>query len=189
LAISPNSALAHSARANVLRAKAQNLGMQNQCDEAILEYETVLASNPNAIGALLGLANCKFFTGSIEDAVPVTEQAILLSLTIRISGFRISSSGARVWCNRGLTRRSAGSKRRVTPIRHTPKSASSSLLAMASKARPNVPPRNSPKPVGWPAHLRALLARRRDLWGCPTSAPSPHPLFFPAPPTPRSLTI
>src|SRR5215472_831623 len=50
LATSPNSLLAHLARAQVLRAQAQNLGMWNQCDEAILEYEMVLASNPNSIG-------------------------------------------------------------------------------------------------------------------------------------------
>jgi TolB-like protein len=79
LATSPNSTLAHFARAQVLRAKTQNLDMQNQCDEAILEYETVLASNPNAVGALWGIANCKFFTGSIEDAVLVAEKAIVLS--------------------------------------------------------------------------------------------------------------
>jgi TolB-like protein/class 3 adenylate cyclase/Flp pilus assembly protein TadD len=79
LATSPNSALAHYAKAEVLRAKTQNLGMQNQCDEAILEYETVLASNPNSTGALLDLGYCKFFTGSIEDAVPLAEKVILLS--------------------------------------------------------------------------------------------------------------
>jgi tetratricopeptide (TPR) repeat protein len=79
LATSPNSALTHFAKAQVLRAQCQDLGMQNQCDEAILEYETVLASNPNAIGALGGLAHCKFFTGSIEDAVSLAEKVILLS--------------------------------------------------------------------------------------------------------------
>ena len=53
--------------------------MWNQCDEAILEYERVLASDPNWLGALKGLANCKIFTGSIEEAVPLVEQAIRLS--------------------------------------------------------------------------------------------------------------
>ena len=67
-------------------------------DEAILEYETVLASNPNALGALLGLANCKFFIGSIEDAVPLAEQITPSALTIRRSGFRICKSGERVCC-------------------------------------------------------------------------------------------
>jgi adenylate cyclase len=79
LATSPNSTLAHLARAQVLRAQAQNLGMWNQCDGAILEYETVLASDPNIVLALGGIANCKFYTGSIEDAVPLAERAIRLS--------------------------------------------------------------------------------------------------------------
>jgi TolB-like protein/DNA-binding winged helix-turn-helix (wHTH) protein/cytochrome c-type biogenesis protein CcmH/NrfG len=79
LASSPNSALAHYAKAQVLRAKFQDLGMQNQCDAAIFEYETVLASYPNWTAALWGLASCKFYTGSIEDAVPLAEQTIRLS--------------------------------------------------------------------------------------------------------------
>jgi adenylate cyclase len=72
LATSPNSPPAHYAKAQVLRT-------QNQCDEAILEYETALASDPNWIGALHGLANCKVFTGSIEESVSLAERAIRLS--------------------------------------------------------------------------------------------------------------
>jgi tetratricopeptide (TPR) repeat protein len=79
LATSPNSAQAHFAKAQVLRAKTQNLGMQDQYDEALLEYETVLASNPNYTAALWGLASCKFYTGLIEEAVPLAEQTIRLS--------------------------------------------------------------------------------------------------------------
>jgi len=79
LATSPNSPLAHYARAEILRAQALNLGMPNQCDEAILEYERVLASDPNWLGALKGLANCKFYTGSIEESVSLAEQAMRLS--------------------------------------------------------------------------------------------------------------
>jgi tetratricopeptide (TPR) repeat protein len=79
LATSPNSNLAHMAKAQMLRAQAQNLGMWNQYDEAILEYERVLASDPNMLGALTGLANCKAYTGSLEEAVSLAEQAIRLS--------------------------------------------------------------------------------------------------------------
>jgi tetratricopeptide (TPR) repeat protein len=79
LTTSPNSTLAHFAKAQVLRAQTQALGMPNQCDGAILEYETMLASDRNNVNALRGLANCKFFTGSIEEAVPLAEQAIRLS--------------------------------------------------------------------------------------------------------------
>src|SRR5262249_22932686 len=67
------------AKAQVLRAQAQNLGMWNRCDEAILEYERVLASYPNSLGALRAIANCKFFTGSMEESVSLAEQAIRLS--------------------------------------------------------------------------------------------------------------
>jgi adenylate cyclase len=79
LALSPSSPLAHNAKGQVLRAQAQALGAQNGFEEAILEYETVLASNPNLVGVLGSLAHCKFFTGSIEEAIPLIEQAIRLS--------------------------------------------------------------------------------------------------------------
>jgi tetratricopeptide (TPR) repeat protein len=72
LAVSPSSPLAHNGKGNVLRA-------QDQYEEAIPEYETVLASNRNWVGALVGLAQCKFYTGSIEQALPLVEQAIRLS--------------------------------------------------------------------------------------------------------------
>jgi tetratricopeptide (TPR) repeat protein len=62
-----------------LRAQAQALGALGRCEEAIREYEIVLVSDRNAVNALAGLANCKFFTGSIEEAIPLTEQAIRLS--------------------------------------------------------------------------------------------------------------
>jgi adenylate cyclase len=72
LAASPGSLLAHAVKGNVLRA-------QNRFEEAILEYETVLASNPNAAGVLAALGQCRFFTGSIEELFPLVERAIRLS--------------------------------------------------------------------------------------------------------------
>jgi adenylate cyclase len=72
LAASPGSLLAHAVKGNVLRA-------QNRFEEAILEYETVLASNPNMAGVLAALGQCKFFTGSIEELFPLVERAIRLS--------------------------------------------------------------------------------------------------------------
>jgi tetratricopeptide (TPR) repeat protein len=72
LTASPLSLLAHHAKGNVLRA-------QNRYQDAIPEYETVIASNRNAVGALAGIAQCKFYTGSIEEAIPLVEQAIRLS--------------------------------------------------------------------------------------------------------------
>jgi adenylate cyclase len=72
LAASPRSPLAHLAKGQVLRA-------QRRYEEAIPEYETVLASNPNWILAITAIGWCKFFTGSIGETIPFHERAIRLS--------------------------------------------------------------------------------------------------------------
>jgi TolB-like protein/Tfp pilus assembly protein PilF len=72
LATSPRSTLAHYPKGQVLRAR----GLP---EEAILEFETVLAFNPNAVGALFHLGWCKLMTGSIDEVIPLVEQAIRLS--------------------------------------------------------------------------------------------------------------
>jgi TolB-like protein/class 3 adenylate cyclase/Flp pilus assembly protein TadD len=72
LAASPQSAFVHLAKGDVLRA-------QNRCQEAIPEYETVLAFDRNAAYALHALGGCKLVTGSIEEVIPLEEQAIRLS--------------------------------------------------------------------------------------------------------------
>jgi len=72
LAASPRSPLAHYAKGRVLRT-------QGRCEEAIPEYETALALNRNLVGALNGLGWCKLYAGSIEEVIPLVEQAIRLS--------------------------------------------------------------------------------------------------------------
>jgi len=72
LAASPRYAFAHFAKGNVLRA-------QNRWDEAIPEYEAALALNHNLVLALLNLGWCKLSIGSIEEVIPLLEQAIRLS--------------------------------------------------------------------------------------------------------------
>jgi adenylate cyclase len=72
LATSPRSPPAHYAKGQVLRA-------QGLFEEAISEYETVLAFNRNWVSAYAHLGRCKFFTGSIEEMTPLLEQAIRLS--------------------------------------------------------------------------------------------------------------
>ena len=72
LAAFPRTALAHYAKAQVLRA-------QQRFDEAISEYETVLAFNRNWVHAIAALGYCRFITGSIEAAIPAQERAIRLS--------------------------------------------------------------------------------------------------------------
>jgi adenylate cyclase len=69
LAASPRYALAHHVKGQVLRA-------QNRWEEAIPEYETALASNPNLLGALNGLGWCKLYAGSMEEVIPLVELAL-----------------------------------------------------------------------------------------------------------------
>jgi TolB-like protein/Tfp pilus assembly protein PilF len=72
LAASPRSALAHHAKGQVLRA-------QRRYAEAIPEYETVLAVNRSWVSALHHVGQCKLFAGSIDETIPLLEQAIRLS--------------------------------------------------------------------------------------------------------------
>jgi adenylate cyclase len=69
LAASPRYALAHVVKGDAMRA-------QNRCEEAILEYESALASNSNLPGVLNGLGLCKLSAGSIDEVIPLVEQAI-----------------------------------------------------------------------------------------------------------------
>jgi adenylate cyclase len=72
LAASPRSPLAHNAKGQVLRA-------QRRYDEAIPVYETALAFNRNWVRVYADLGECKLFTGSIEEAILLYEQALRLS--------------------------------------------------------------------------------------------------------------
>ena len=72
VAASPRSSVAHFAKGQVLRA-------QDRYDEAILEYETVIALNRNWAHAYSHLGWCRFVTGAIEALIPAQEQAIRLS--------------------------------------------------------------------------------------------------------------
>jgi TolB-like protein len=72
LAASPRSLLARIAKANVLRA-------QGRCNEAIPEFEALLAIDHNAVAVLDALADCKLLIGQIEEVIPLEELAIRLS--------------------------------------------------------------------------------------------------------------
>jgi len=72
LAASPRSATVHFAKGEVLRA-------QKRYDEAIPEYERVLAFDRNSVSALVALGHCKLMSGSIEELIPLMERAIRLS--------------------------------------------------------------------------------------------------------------
>jgi adenylate cyclase len=72
LAASPGSTPAHLAKGQLLR-------VEGRCDEAIPEFEMVIASNRNSPGALFALGECKLLTGSIDEAIPLADRAIRLS--------------------------------------------------------------------------------------------------------------
>ena len=72
LPASPRFSYAHYVKATVLRA-------QHRCEEALPEFETALALRRNSVGALQGLGWCKLFTGSIDEVIPLEDQAIRLS--------------------------------------------------------------------------------------------------------------
>jgi tetratricopeptide (TPR) repeat protein len=72
LAAAPRSPLAHYAKGHVLRSR----GLPEQ---ALSEYETVLALNRNWVFAIAALAQCKLATGSIDEVIPLEEQAIRIS--------------------------------------------------------------------------------------------------------------
>ena len=104
LAAAPRSPLAHFAKGQVLRA-------QDRYDEAIAEYETVIALNRNWANAHSHLGWCKFVTGSIGEVIPAQERAIRLSPRdpqIGLFYFRIGfghllqsrTDEAIVWCER-----------------------------------------------------------------------------------------
>jgi len=72
VAASPSSALAHNAKAEVLR-------VQRQCAEAIPEYETAIALNRNWVAAIAAVGRCKIYIGSIDEGIAAQEHAIRLS--------------------------------------------------------------------------------------------------------------
>jgi adenylate cyclase len=66
LAASPRSATAHFAKGEILDA-------QQRFEEAIPEYQTVIAFNRNWADAISSLGHCRLLTGSIEAAIRLME--------------------------------------------------------------------------------------------------------------------
>jgi TolB-like protein/class 3 adenylate cyclase len=87
LASSPEYPVAHLARANLLKD-------QRRCEDAIPEFEKVLALDRSAVGAASGLGYCKFLTGGSDaEAIELHEQAIRLSPRDPSIAFRYASLG------------------------------------------------------------------------------------------------
>jgi TolB-like protein/DNA-binding winged helix-turn-helix (wHTH) protein/Tfp pilus assembly protein PilF len=116
LAASPLSPTAHYAKGQLLYA-------QHRCDEAIPEFETVIAFSRNSAWAIALLGCCKFWVGSIDEAIPLLEQAVRLSphdpqigyLTVRLGLLHLLQSNtdeAITWLKR------AGSTAPALPFLH-----------------------------------------------------------------------
>jgi TolB-like protein/Tfp pilus assembly protein PilF len=72
LAVSARSPMAHYAYGQVLRASRRD-------ERGIQEYQEALAFNPSWADALADLGWCKFWVGSLDEAIALQEQAIRLS--------------------------------------------------------------------------------------------------------------
>jgi TolB-like protein/Tfp pilus assembly protein PilF len=72
LVASPRRPLAHLAKGMLLHARGDP-------EQAIPEYETVIASNRNWVNVLYTLGMCKLLVGSLEETTPLVEQAIRFS--------------------------------------------------------------------------------------------------------------
>jgi adenylate cyclase len=86
LATSPQDPLVHLAKGVLLRA-------QLRPEEAMPEFETVLAFDPNSTQALHLLGWCKWLTGSIDEVIPLAEQAIRLNPRDPVIAFRYGRIG------------------------------------------------------------------------------------------------
>jgi tetratricopeptide (TPR) repeat protein len=78
--------LAHSAKAAWLKA-------QGRCEEAIPEYETVIAHDRNSVSALANLGQCKIFTGAIDEGIALEVRVLRLSPRDPFNGNRYMAIG------------------------------------------------------------------------------------------------
>jgi len=86
LAISPRSPLTHYAKATWLKA-------QGRCEEAIPEYEMLIALNRNWVSVLANLGQCKILLGSMDEGIVLQEQVLRLSPRDPFNGNRYDMIG------------------------------------------------------------------------------------------------
>ena len=72
VAASPRSAVTHY-------AKGQALRVQGHHQDAIREYEAVLALDRNWVAAFADIGRCKIFIEPVDEAIPAQQKAIRLS--------------------------------------------------------------------------------------------------------------
>src|SRR6516164_1818494 len=146
LAASPRYAFAHHVRGQVLRA-------QNRWEEAIPEYEMALALNRNMVLAFTRLGWCKLYAGSINEVIPLVEQAIRLSprdpgiggwyyLIGTVHLLQSLTDEAIVWLEK------ARSATPTVPLQRSRLAAAYALRSETERAAAD-----SPKPGGWRAGI------------------------------------
>jgi len=79
LLVSPGNSFAHFVKAVVLMAERRN-------EDAIPEFETVIAADHNLASAYAALGWCKMMTGLIDETIPLEQRAIRLSPRDRYIG-------------------------------------------------------------------------------------------------------
>ncbi len=79
LAADPTNPYTHYVKAQIYRAQAQDLGMQDRFKPAIAEYETVIALDRNNADAIKQLARVKILLGAPAEAIPLLERAMRIS--------------------------------------------------------------------------------------------------------------
>src|SRR5205823_13090081 len=163
LAAAPRSSPGRFAKGQVLRA-------QHRYDEAILEYETVIALNRNWAHAYSHLGWCRFMTGSIEALIPAQEQAIRLSPRDPQIGLFYSRIGrahllqsrtdeAIVWCEKARNATPAAAIfRSFLASGYALKGDSERAAAELAKAR---------RLVGDDRYASIARLRAADSWGVP----------------------
>ena len=123
LAASPSNQRAHFAKGQMRRA-------QGRWEEALAEYEMVVALDHNSVTGLVNIGRCRNAAGFLDaqsrrwsapsGSVPATP----------LSGPGIRRLAWCICCNPASTRRSSGTKRRAAPIRNGRLPAAGSLPPM-----------------------------------------------------------
>jgi tetratricopeptide (TPR) repeat protein len=103
LAVSPSSSFAHMCKGQLLGAGPVPGGHSR--------IRTALGLDRNRVGELTDLGWCKLSTGSIEEAIPLVEQAIRLDPRNPDIGTDYCGLGSCICCNRTPTKQSFGSKK------------------------------------------------------------------------------
>ena len=171
LSVAPRDWLAHYAKGSVLRR-------QGNVEDAISEFETALALNPNWLNSLNLLAWCKIMTGSIAEAIPLDPPEPRRSRPLRLLYQHGNCALAAVATRRGNCLVREGAR---PPLRFRLQLSRCDIRALKGEL-PTLP-----KPSGYSQNVtRALLATRPrvsaehpDIGGCQRSLPCPKPIISP----------